>query len=172
MFEGTEVVGGDKALVGIMMGSSSDWPTMQKAAETLEKLGVPYERHVISAHRTPDRCAAYANQAQERGICAIIAAAGMAAHLPGVVAASTSVPVIGVPMKTSMMGGLDSLLSMVQMPKGIPVATTTIGDHGAINAAIFCARMLAPHYPEISEKLASYVANMAEQASNQTPWNS
>jgi 5-(carboxyamino)imidazole ribonucleotide mutase len=171
MFEGTEVVGGETALVGIVMGSQSDWPTMQFAASTMEALGVPYERHVISAHRTPTRCAAYAEQAQDRGIRAIIAAAGMAAHLPGVIAASTAVPVIGVPMKTSMMGGLDSLLSMGQMPKGIPVATMTIGNHGAINAAVFCARVLAPTYPEISARLESYVEEMARNASSQEPWN-
>lgn len=171
MFEGTEVVGGDKALVGIVMGSGSDWPTMQHAASTLEALGVPYERHVISAHRTPDRCAAYAAQAQDRGIAAIIAAAGMAAHLPGVIAASTRVPVIGVPMKTSMMGGLDSLLSMVQMPKGIPVATMTIGNHGAINAAVYCARMLAPHNADIAANLDRYVEEMATKSSAQEPWN-
>ncbi len=171
-FEKTEVVGGDKALVGIVMGSGSDWPELGHASETLLALGIPHERFVISAHRTPDRCADYAQSAKKRGIRAIIAAAGMAAHLPGVLAASTSVPVIGVPMATTMMGGLDSLLSMVQMPKGIPVATMSIGKHGAINAAIFCARMMAHDSPDIEEKLEAYVAKMADESAKQQPWNS
>ena len=170
-FSNTEVVGADKALVGIVMGSASDWPTMEAAAKTLEQLNIPYERHVISAHRTPDRCAAYAEQAEERGLRVIIAAAGLAAHLAGVIAAGTLLPVIGVPMKTSMMGGLDSLLSMVQMPKGIPVATVAVGTHGAVNAAVLCARMLAATHPEIHDSLQSYVTNMAEVAASQAPWD-
>ncbi len=170
-FEETEIVGGDRALVGIVVGSSSDWPEIAAASETLLELGIAHERFVISAHRTPDRCAEYAQSAQGRGIRAIIAAAGMAAHLPGVLAASTSIPVIGVPVRTPMMGGLDSLLSMVQMPKGIPVATMSIGKHGAINAAIFCARILAFDSPEIAEKLDAYVTKMANDSAMQQPWN-
>jgi len=153
------------------MGSASDWPTMQVAASTLEKLGIPYERHVISAHRTPDRCAAYAEQAEQRGLRVIIAAAGLAAHLAGVIAAGTLLPVIGVPMKTSMMGGLDSLLSMVQMPKGIPVATVAVGSHGAVNAAVLCGRILSATHPEIHANLEKYVREMANAAAAQAPWN-
>lgn len=170
-FDEKEIVGGDKALVGIVIGSSSDWPEIQYASETLLALGVAHERFVISAHRTPDRCAEYAQSAKSRGIRAIIAAAGMAAHLPGVLAAGTNVPVIGVPIRTPMMGGLDSLLSMVQMPKGIPVATMSIGKHGAINAAIFCARILAFDSTVIEKNLEAYVKKMADASSRQQPWN-
>lgn len=170
-FSDIEVVGGDQALVGIVMGSSSDWPTMQRTAQTLEELAIPYERQVISAHRTPQRCAAYAEQAEQRGLRVIVAAAGLAAHLAGVVAAGTMLPVIGVPMKTSMMGGLDSLLSMVQMPKGIPVATVAVGSHGAVNAAVLAGRMLAPSDPEIRENLQAYVGQMKEKAAGQAPWD-
>ena len=170
-FSNTEVVGGDVALAGIVMGSSSDWPTMKHAADTLSALGIPYERHVISAHRTPARCAHYAEMAEERGLRVIIAAAGLAAHLAGVIAASTLVPVIGVPMTTSMMGGLDSLLSMVQMPKGIPVATVAVGSHGAVNAAVLAGRILAATHPDIHDNLERYVREMAQSAATQAPWN-
>ncbi len=170
-FSNAEVVGGDRALVGIVMGSASDWPTMEHAAKTLTQLGIPYERHVISAHRTPGRCAAYAEQAEGRGLRVIIAAAGLAAHLGGVIAAGTLLPVIGVPMTTSMMGGLDSLLSMVQMPKGIPVATVAVGSHGAVNAAVLCGRILAATHPEIHTSLTAYVHEMAEASGAAAPWN-
>lgn len=170
-FSNADVIGGDRAVVGILMGSASDWPTMRKTAETLEALQIPYERHVISAHRTPGRCAAYAESARDRGLQVIIAAAGLAAHLAGVVAASTPLPVIGVPMSTSMMGGLDSLLSMVQMPKGIPVATVAVGSHGAVNAAVMAARILALADDDVRESLDRYIEEMASDASRQTPWD-
>ncbi len=132
-----------KPLVGIIMGSRSDWPTLQKAAEILTELGVPYEAKVVSAHRTPDRLVSYAKSARERGLKIIIAGAGGAAHLPGMVAAMTSLPVLGVPVKSSALSGLDSLLSIVQMPKGVPVGTLAIGEAGAANAGILAASMLA-----------------------------
>lgn len=132
-----------KPLVGIIMGSRSDWPTMGKAAEILTELGVPFEAKVVSAHRTPDRLVSYAKSARERGLKVIIAGAGGAAHLPGMVASMTSLPVLGVPVKSSALSGLDSLLSIVQMPKGIPVGTLAIGEAGAANAGILAASMLA-----------------------------
>ncbi len=132
-----------KPLVGIIMGSRSDWPTLAKAAEILTELGVPYEAKVVSAHRTPDRLVAYSKSARERGLKIIIAGAGGAAHLPGMVASMTSLPVLGVPVKSSALSGLDSLLSIVQMPKGIPVGTLAIGEAGAANAGILAASMLA-----------------------------
>lgn len=130
-------------LVGIIMGSRSDWPTMGKAAEILTELGVPFEAKVVSAHRTPDRLVSYARSARERGLKVIIAGAGGAAHLPGMVASMTSLPVLGVPVKSSALSGLDSLLSIVQMPKGIPVGTLAIGEAGAANAGILAASVLA-----------------------------
>ncbi len=130
-------------VVGIIMGSRSDWPTMAKAAEILTELGVPYEAKVVSAHRTPDRLVAYAKTARGRGLKVIIAGAGGAAHLPGMVASMTSLPVLGVPVKSSALSGLDSLLSIVQMPKGVPVGTLAIGEAGAANAGILAASMLA-----------------------------
>jgi len=129
--------------VGIVMGSRSDWPTLQRAAELLERLGVDHEVRVVSAHRTPDLLFRYAEQAQERGLRAIIAGAGGAAHLPGMLAAKTRVPVLGVPVQSKALSGLDSLLSIVQMPTGVPVATFAIGAAGAANAALFAAAMLA-----------------------------
>jgi len=129
--------------VGIIMGSRSDWPTMSKAAEILTELGVPYETKVVSAHRTPDRLVDYAKSARGRGIKIIIAGAGGAAHLPGMVASMTSLPVLGVPVKSSALSGLDSLLSIVQMPKGVPVGTLAIGDPGAANAGVLAASILA-----------------------------
>ena len=132
-----------KPLVGIIMGSRSDWPTLQKAAEILTELGVPHEARVVSAHRTPDRLVSYSKSARERGLKIIIAGAGGAAHLPGMVASMTSLPVLGVPVKSSALSGLDSLLSIVQMPKGIPVGTLAIGEAGAANAGILAASMLA-----------------------------
>jgi 5-(carboxyamino)imidazole ribonucleotide mutase len=130
-------------LVGIIMGSQSDWPILGHAAETLESLGVPHESRIMSAHRTPERLTKYATGARERGLKVIIAGAGMAAALPGSAAALTPLPVLGVPMETKVMGGLDSLLSMVQMPRGIPVGTLAIGKAGAVNAALLAAAILA-----------------------------
>ena len=130
-------------LVGIIMGSQSDWPVLGHAAETLESLGVPHETRIMSAHRTPERLNEYAAGARDRGLKVIIAGAGMAAALPGAAAALTPLPVLGVPMETKVMGGLDSLLSMVQMPRGIPVGTLAIGKAGAVNAALLAAAILA-----------------------------
>ena len=130
-------------VVGIIMGSRSDWPTMAKAAEILTELGVPFESKVVSAHRTPDRLVEYAKSARSRGLKIIIAGAGGAAHLPGMVASMTSLPVLGVPVKSSTLSGWDSLLSIVQMPKGIPVGTLAIGEAGAANAGILAASILA-----------------------------
>jgi 5-(carboxyamino)imidazole ribonucleotide mutase len=132
-----------KALVGIIMGSSSDWETMQGAAEILESLGIEHEVRVVSAHRTPDLLFEYAATARERGLKAIIAGAGGAAHLPGMTAAKTSVPVLGVPIQSKVLNGIDSLLSIAQMPSGVPVATFAIGAAGAKNAALFAAAILA-----------------------------
>jgi len=132
-----------KALVGIIMGSSSDWETMQHAAATLEALGVPYEKRVVSAHRTPKLMVSYAESAERRGLKAIIAGAGGAAHLPGMTASLTTLPVLGVPVESKALKGLDSLLSIAQMPGGVPVATFAIGKAGAINAALFAASLLA-----------------------------
>ncbi len=130
-------------VVGIIMGSRSDWPTMAKAAEILAELGVPFEAKVVSAHRTPDRLVEYAKSARSRGLKVVIAGAGGAAHLPGMVASMTSLPVLGVPVKSSTLSGWDSLLSIVQMPKGIPVGTLAIGEAGAANAGILAASILA-----------------------------
>ena len=137
-----------KALVGIIMGSQSDWETMQHAAAQLDELKIPYEVDIISAHRTPDLLFEYASSAATRGLEVIIAAAGGAAHLAGVTAAKTALPVLGVPMESKSLKGLDSLLSMVQMPGGIPVGTLAIGKPGAINAALFAAAILGNKYPE------------------------
>src|SRR5476649_963858 len=142
-----------KALVGIIMGSSSDWETMQGAAEQLTSLGIAHEVRVISAHRTPDLLFEYAASARTRGLKAIIAGAGGAAHLPGMTAAKTSVPVLGVPVQSKALSGLDSLLSIVQMPAGVPVATFAIGVAGATNAALAAAAILAPRYPAIADAL-------------------
>ena len=130
-------------LVGLIMGSTSDWETMQHAAATLEKLGVPFEKDVVSAHRTPDKMADYAKTAESRGLRVIIAGAGGAAHLPGMTAAFTALPVLGVPVESHSLKGQDSLLSIVQMPGGVPVGTFAIGKAGAINAALFAAAILA-----------------------------
>lgn len=146
----------DKCLIGLVMGSRSDWETLRSAAERLESLGIGHEVQVVSAHRTPDRLFAYAEAAQDRGLRAIIAGAGGAAHLPGMLAAKTLVPVLGVPVQSKALSGLDSLLSIVQMPAGIPVATFAIGPAGAANAALFAAAMLAGDYPEIRAALARF----------------
>lgn len=151
----------NEALVGIIMGSTSDLETMKAAAEILDVLDVPYEMKVVSAHRTPDLMVEYAKSAKQRGLEAIIAGAGGAAHLPGMVASLTILPVIGVPVKSSTLNGVDSLLSIVQMPRGVPVATVSIGN--AQNAGLLAARILAIKYPEIGERLAAYVESVAEQ---------
>lgn len=145
-----------KPLVGIIMGSRSDWPTLQKAAEILTELGVPHEARVVSAHRTPDRLVSYSKSARERGLKIIIAGAGGAAHLPGMVASMTSLPVLGVPVKSSALSGLDSLLSIVQMPKGIPVGTLAIGEAGAANAGILAASMLANNDEALLKRLDAF----------------
>ena len=144
-------------LVGVIMGSKSDWPeTMSHAAEILEKLGVPYETRVVSAHRTPDLLFEYASSAEERGIEVIIAGAGGAAHLPGMTAAKTTLPVLGVPVESRALKGMDSLLSIAQMPAGIPVGTLAIGRSGAINAALLAASIVGISRPEIREALKRY----------------
>jgi len=143
-------------LVGIIMGSKSDWDTMSQAAQTLETLGVPFEVRVLSAHRTPDQLFEYVESAEQRGLEVIIAAAGGAAHLAGVAAAKTLLPVLGVPMESKALKGLDSLLSMVQMPAGIPVGTLAIGPAGAVNAALFSAAILAGKHPEIRDAIRRY----------------
>jgi 5-(carboxyamino)imidazole ribonucleotide mutase len=145
-----------KPLVGIVMGSKSDWDTMIHTVNTLKSFNIPYEAHVISAHRTPDKADEFASTAEERGLEVIIAAAGGAAHLAGVMAAKTVVPVLGVPMKSDALNGLDSLLSTVQMPGGIPVATLAIGKAGAVNAALFAASILGIKYPEIRIKIYEF----------------
>ena len=143
-------------VIGIVMGSNSDWPTMQAAAKILKDFGVPFEARVVSAHRTPDLMFEYAEQARERGLKAIIAGAGGAAHLPGMLAAKTTVPVLGVPVQSKALSGVDSLHSIVQMPKGIPVATFAIGEAGAANAALFAVAMLANENPALNEKLQAF----------------
>ena len=146
--------------VAVIMGSTSDWDVMKAAVETLEELGIEYEKRVISAHRTPHLMVEYAESARERGIGAIIAGAGGAAHVAGVTAALTTVPVIGVPIKTSDLGGMDSLLSMVQMPSGVPVACVAI--NGSKNAAIYAAQILGACMPEYQQKVADFKRAMAE----------
>lgn len=143
-------------LVGLIMGSKSDWDTLQHAAETLQRLGVPFEVRVVSAHRTPDLLFEYAGSAEGRGLQVIIAGAGGAAHLPGMTAAKTIVPVLGVPVESAALRGLDSLLSMVQMPAGVPVGTLAIGRAGAVNAALLAAAIVAVGRPDIRENLQSF----------------
>lgn len=143
----------DSPLVGVIMGSTSDWKTMEHATETLDALGVPYEARVVSAHRTPDWLFEYAETAEDRGLEVIIAGAGGAAHLPGMMASKTRVPVIGVPVQTRALSGVDSLYSIVQMPKGFPVATMAIGAAGAANAGLMAAGILAVSDPELAERL-------------------
>ncbi|WP_105317346.1 5-(carboxyamino)imidazole ribonucleotide mutase [Thermus tenuipuniceus] len=145
-----------RPLVGVIMGSKSDWETLRHAAETLEALGVPYEVRVVSAHRTPDLMAEYAKTAKERGLLVIIAGAGGAAHLPGMTAAHTPLPVLGVPVESRALKGLDSLLSIVQMPAGIPVGTLAIGKAGAVNAALLAASIVGLSHPEVMERLEAY----------------
>jgi len=145
-------------IIGIVMGSNSDWPTMQAAARVLKDFGVPFEARVVSAHRTPDLMFEYAEAARERGLRAIIAGAGGAAHLPGMIAAKTTVPVLGVPVQSKALSGKDSLLSIVQMPKGIPVATFAIGEAGAANAGLFAVSLLAATDPALAAKLDAFRA--------------
>ena len=152
----------EKPLVGVVMGSRSDWETLRAAAEILDELGVPREVKVVSAHRTPKRLFAYAESAEERGLEVIIAGAGGAAHLPGMIASLTLLPVLGVPVESKTLRGVDSLLSIVQMPKGIPVGTLAIGAAGAANAAILAASILARKYPHIRENLARYRQRLTE----------
>ena len=143
-------------LVGIIMGSSSDWETMRHAAETLDQLGVPHETKVVSAHRTPKRLYDYAHSAKERGLRLVIAGAGGAAHLPGMTASMTSLPVLGVPIETQALNGIDSLLSIIQMPAGIPVGTLAIGKAGAINAGLLAAAILANEDAALSKRLEAW----------------
>lgn len=155
----TTVANSEKPLVGIIMGSRSDWPTMEQASLVLDELGVPHERHIVSAHRTPDRLYEYAESAAGRGLKVLIAGAGGAAHLPGMTAAKTPLPVLGVPIKSSTLNGLDSLLSIVQMPRGVPVGTLAIGEAGAVNAALLAARILATQDPDLAARIEARRSN-------------
>lgn len=143
-------------VVGIIMGSQSDWSTMREAARVLDELGLPHEARIVSAHRTPDRLWSYGKEAAGRGIKVIVAGAGGAAHLPGMMASKTPLPVIGVPVETKALGGLDSLYSIVQMPRGFPVATMAIGPAGAVNAALMAAAILALSDPALAERLSAW----------------
>ena len=146
----------DSPLIGVVMGSKSDWPTMRLASELLEEFGVAHEVEVVSAHRTPDKLIDYARAAAGRGLKAIIAGAGGAAHLPGMLAAATELPVLGVPVKSRALNGLDSLLSIVQMPRGVPVATLAIGESGASNAALLAVSILATHDPDLAARYRAW----------------
>ncbi|WP_412030731.1 MULTISPECIES: 5-(carboxyamino)imidazole ribonucleotide mutase [Aerococcus] len=150
--------------VGVVMGSQSDWQTMSQACQILDQFEVPYEKRVISAHRMPDEMFAYAKSARERGLAVIIAGAGGAAHLPGMLAAKTTLPVIGVPVQSHALSGLDSLLSIVQMPAGVPVATTAIGQSGAKNAALLAVQILSIQDAKLSQALEGYRKNMRQAA--------
>ncbi|MDX1642265.1 MAG: 5-(carboxyamino)imidazole ribonucleotide mutase [Balneolaceae bacterium] len=156
----------EKPIVGVVMGSDSDWPTMKEAAEILDYFDIPYEKKVVSAHRTPDLMADYGKTARDRGLKTIIAGAGGAAHLPGMLAAHTTLPVIGVPVKTSALGGVDSLYSIVQMPNGVPVATVAIGK--AKNAGLLAARILGSEDSEVAKKLENYHQEMADESLKKT----
>lgn len=155
-------------LVGVIMGSRSDWETMCAATEMLEEFGVPHEREIVSAHRTPEWMAEYASSAEERGLEVIVAGAGGAAHLPGMVAAITLLPVLGVPVESRALKGLDSLLSIVQMPGGVPVGTMAIGTAGAKNAGLLAVRILAGSRPELRDKLRTYHRQQADEVRGQT----
>lgn len=157
-----------KPVVGIIMGSNSDWPTMKVAAKMLEDFGVAFEAKVVSAHRTPDLMFEYAEAARGRGLKAIIAGAGGAAHLPGMVAAKTTLPVLGVPVQSKALSGQDSLLSIVQMPKGIPVATFAIGEAGAANAGLFAVALLATEDAALAQKLADFRARQTQAVLDMT----
>ena len=151
------------ALIGIIMGSTSDWETMQHAAETLEQLNIPHEVEVVSAHRTPDKLFNYAENAESKGLEVIIAGAGGAAHLPGMAAAKTTLPVLGVPVQSKALNGMDSLLSIVQMPAGIPVGTLAIGKAGAINAALLAAAIIGNKYPAYRDEINNYRKNQTDK---------
>jgi 5-(carboxyamino)imidazole ribonucleotide mutase len=153
----------DKPLVGVVMGSQSDWEVMQHAARVLKDFGVPFEARVVSAHRTPDTMFEYAEQARSRGLACVIAGAGGAAHLPGMIASKTTLPVLGVPVPSRHLAGQDSLYSIVQMPKGIPVATFAIGEAGAANAGLFAVSLLAAADGGLEKKLADYREKLREQ---------
>ena len=155
-------------LVGVVMGSKSDYEVLSAAVEILEELGIPHEARVVSAHRTPDWLFEYADTAKSRGLRVIIAGAGGAAHLPGMLAAKTLVPVLGVPVAATQLNGMDSLLSIVQMPKGVPVGTLAIGKPGAANAALLAAEILATHDAELYERLAAWRAARTQEVLNQT----
>jgi 5-(carboxyamino)imidazole ribonucleotide mutase len=155
-------------LAGLIMGSSSDWETMRHAAEVLAQFEVPYERRVVSAHRTPDLMSTYAHEAESRGLEVIIAGAGGAAHLPGMVASMTVLPVLGVPVQSRALNGLDSLLSIVQMPGGIPVGTLAIGEAGARNAGLLAVRILAASRPELRARLHDYHRTLTDSVLGQT----
>jgi len=155
-------------LIGVLMGSDSDWETMQHACDVLKEFGIGFEAKVVSAHRNPDEMFAYAEAARERGIRMIIAGAGGAAHLPGMLASKSVIPVLGVPVPSKYLRGEDSLLSIVQMPKGVPVATFAIGEAGAANAALFAVSVLAASDPALARKLAQYRATQSEKARNMT----
>jgi len=159
---------GDTPVVGVIMGSKSDWDTMRHASEVLREFSVAHECRVVSAHRTPQWLAEYAQTAEARGLAVIVAGAGGAAHLPGMVAAETTLPVLGVPVQTASLGGLDSLLSIVQMPRGVPVGTLAIGVAGAVNAALLAIRILAVTRPELREQLRAYAARRADEVMGET----
>ncbi len=154
--------------IGIVMGSASDWETMRAAAETLDEFGIPHEVRVVSAHRTPDLLFEYAASAVSRGLKLIIAGAGGSAHLPGMIAAKTPLPVLGVPVRSAALAGMDSLLSIVQMPRGVPVGTLAIGPAGAANAALLAVAMLATTRPELREKLEAYRARQTQSVLDQS----
>jgi 5-(carboxyamino)imidazole ribonucleotide mutase len=160
-------VANEQVLVGLIMGSQSDWETMKNAAQTLSALSIPHEVKVVSAHRTPDLMFEYAQSAVERGLEVIIAGAGGAAHLPGMVAAKTPLPVLGVPVKSRALNGVDSLLSIAQMPAGIPVGTLAIGDAGATNAALLAAAILGIKYPQIRRMLEEFRSARTQAVMNQ-----
>lgn len=150
-------------LVGLVMGSQSDWQTLQQAAKMLAYLHIPYETEIVSAHRTPDKLFHYAENAAKRGLKVIIAGAGGAAHLPGMLAAKTLLPVFGVPVQSQALNGIDSLLSIVQMPRGVPVGTLAIGEAGAVNAALLAARVLALENADIAQRLSDYAQHQTDQ---------
>ena len=160
--------GGGGPLVGVIMGSTSDWETMSHAVEVLERFGVPHEKRVVSAHRTPGEMARYASEAEERGLAVVIAGAGGAAHLPGMVAAQTLLPVLGVPVESRALKGMDSLLSIAQMPGGVPVGTLAIGKAGATNAALLAVAILATTRPDLREKLRRFREDQAQKVREAT----
>jgi len=157
-----------KPLVGIIMGSSSDWPTLENAARTLEEFGIPFEKEVVSAHRTPEKMYDYAKSARDRGLKCIIAGAGGAAHLPGMVSALTTLPVLGIPVQSKALDGMDSLLSIVQMPGGVPTATFAIGNAGATNAALFAVSILATADETLGQKLSEHKESLKAKVAAMT----